>query len=982
MAGVVIEDRPVIMPVPNKQTRPINSSLCGILRVAFTIAMVCSSSCTLQALAFQTTHPSTAWKMLRTHHDENELWDRMPMKLIHHHSTRILTAITDSKSIELSINESIKELEALQRQRSPSGALNPSRKNPLPSPKSETSNAKISTPRRTKSPSPNQPKQRESIKFIRSKPVGKLMPSDLRSLCNSIRYNRDESSFSNLEILERILLELDFMHKNAKISERGTVYLKRIHVFSILTALSNEVRSWKRDDQSRTKTKMAKRPKICNIDIRRLVKVVTLLKELRNSRFIDAECFNKDVPSFATMIAAEASRYEASAVDAAFIFLVMVEEADVDSSEEWDSRIIGAVLDALARFGRAEEAQNLLGRAMGFNITSVGDTMNDITETQAVRTFSRKQLAHINSGPCYDALIRSWSKRAILLAQENEPDNASTKRRTREKNAALSTRISIQAQKALAQARHILVYEMPTFEITITNKTINAVLHGYSSLGMVSESESLLMEMEILQSSPTLNSTRSSMLDVGCYNTVLHGYCQQLHSNNIACAERLFTAMNNGQPLSITKHNEENMQQSPFLVIPPRPDFISYSSMIKCYCNHGMTAKAEELLDEMSASSPFKPTSSCYLLIFQALEVSKGPDAPQRVLSLIERSLPKPNRLLYIAALKCMKQYGRGDEAEVILEKFCNSHTNRSGPDMYAHMLVLRAWEKTESKSDRLTASRRAESWFHGMQKLVDASQLPAMDVNAYNCLLNCYARAGEAEKAEQLLATMETLCDDHYIQPSSKSYSLVIKALSNSDSIDAVHRAWNILTRLGHPHGMKSTSPHEQVKIYNSMLRLFAKRGMASEAEALLTKMDEIVDGAVKAGPDIQSYEAVLEALGKSGDADAPARAEALVTRLEVMSELGGCFQPSLLAYNSLLNCYANGKALSTRLSVSRHKPFLLMSPLPSAQLGWPEKQKERWKGYMKLIHIHMDLRSKRLPIVENLRLCQWPALNHYPTH
>ncbi len=180
----------------------------------------------------------------------------------------------------------------------------------------------------------------------------------------------------------------------------------------------------------------------------------------------------------------------------------------------------------------------------------------------------------------------------------------------------------------------------------------------------------------------------------------------------------------------------------------------------------------------------------------------------------------------------------------------------------------------------------------------------------------------------------------------------------------------------------MKSTSPHEQVKIYNSMLRLFAKRGMASEAEALLTKMDEIVDGAVKAGPDIQSYEAVLEALGKSGDADAPARAEALVTRLEVMSELGGCFQPSLLAYNSLLNCYANGKAQSTRLSVSRHKPFLLMSPLPSAQLGWPEKQKERWKGYMKLIHIHMDLRSKRLPIVENLRLCQWPALNHYPTH
>eukprot|EP00578_Thalassiosira_sp_NH16_P019144 CAMPEP_0181097684 /NCGR_PEP_ID=MMETSP1071-20121207/11703_1 /TAXON_ID=35127 /ORGANISM="Thalassiosira sp., Strain NH16" /LENGTH=327 /DNA_ID=CAMNT_0023180187 /DNA_START=172 /DNA_END=1155 /DNA_ORIENTATION=- len=87
---------------------------------------------------------------------------------------------------------------------------------------------------------------------------------------------------------------------------------------------------------------------------------------------------------------------------------------------------------------------------------------------------------------------------------------------------------------------------------------------------------------------------------------------------------------------------------------------------------------------------------------------------------------------------------------------------------------------------------------------------------------------------------------------------------------------------------------------------------------------MDElIVDGTLtQGGPDIQSYEAVLEALGRCKDADAPSRAEALVTRLEVMSELGGDFEPSLLAYNTLLNCYANagmaGKAerLLERLS------------------------------------------------------------------
>jgi hypothetical protein len=50
---------------------------------------------------------------------------------------------------------------------------------------------------------------------------------------------------------------------------------------------------------------------------------------------------------------------------------------------------------------------------------------------------------------------------------------------------------------------------------------------------------------------------------------------------------------------------------------------------------------------------------------------------------------------------------------------------------------------------------------------------------------------------------------------------------------------------------------------------------------------------------------------LGRCKEADASLRAEALVTRLEVLGELGGNLKPSLLIYNTLLNCYANGKAV-----------------------------------------------------------------------
>jgi pentatricopeptide repeat protein len=871
----------------------------------------------LQAHAFQTiTYPT--WEMFRRHNDHDDLVVLLyGMQGNHHHSTRVRTSLPNSKSLEASINNSIKELEALQRERSsPAGIRIPMRYNsPPPAHKSGTMNSKPSTIRRgSKKSSPNQPKQRLSIRCIRSKPVGSLSPSELRSLCNAIRYSRDESSFSNLEILERILLELEYWHKNVRedadeISGKRTIYLKRIHVFSILTALSNEVRYWKRNDQHRrNENNMGSRPNICKEDVQRLVTVVTLLRELRYSCYIHSDCFNKDVPSFATMIAAEASKYEASAIDTAVLFLDMVELQD-DNNEDWDPRIIGAVLDALARYGKAEEAQALVDRAMGLNITSVS-------------TSSRKRLAPTKAGPCYDALIRSWSRRAMILANEGGHDKSITNRRSRNSNDSLPR---IEAEDSLARARHILLRDMPELEITITNKTINAVLQGYSALGLGSESESLLMEIESSRSSqlcsclpprsPLSNSTWSSILDVGCCNTILNGCSHQLDANNVVCAERLFSAMKKRTPLNLSTdtsviYDDDTVLSLPF--IPPQPDSTSYSSMINCYCKHGMTSKAEELLDEMSNSSSFNVSLSCFLLILQALEVSRELDAPQRVLSLIERSeelLLKPSRLLYVAALKCMKQHGCGEEAEIILGKFNNSHTDHNGPDMYAHMLVLRAWERTAPKSDRLIASTRAESLFRTMQHMANASLLPELDVNAYNCLLNCFARAGEAEKSEELLAQWESSCSNP-IQPTSKSYSLVIKALSNSDSADAVQRAWKILIRLGHPNGLTSASPLEQIKIYNSMLRLFAKRGMASEAESLLNTMDEIVDGSVKdGGPDIQSYEAVLEALGRCGDADAPSRAEALVTRLEVMNELSGCLQPSLLAYNSLLNCYANGK-------------------------------------------------------------------------
>lgn len=687
--------------------------------------------------------------------------------------------------------------------------------------------------------------------------------------------------------------------------------------------------------------------KIAPEDIQRLVQVVSLLSEQRHSANLDPGCYTKDVLSFATMIAAEASRWETSGVDASLLFLDMVEKEEAEG--EWDPRLIGAVLDALARVGRAEDAQGLLQRALGVDISNVDVESNKGKSgaSSVVSLTSSKRLVSSQAGPCYDALLRAWSKKALSWGKSTETVNRAKKYQYAKKRSAAPSSNSKSLSgvpSSLAQARHILLNHMPLqSELTITSRTCSAVLKGYSVLGLGAESEQLLVELESLLLSPLYSksslktskdvSSFPSSLGTVCYNSVLHAcsVSQDLSGSVAASAERLFVAMKEQYPLDISIRNskishvcneDSEDQPSPsFSVTPPQPDFISYASMLNCYSKHGMVAKAETVLNEMRSRN-FSPNAACYLPVIQALEKSTDADAPERVISLIEESdsaLARPNRLLYTAALRCMRRHGRGKEAEIILNKFQQAYPVRGGPDVYSHILVLRAWEKTKAMADRSVAAQRAKAFLDLMEKKAEASLLPTLDVNAYNIIINCHARAGEAQDAEKLVLDLENGIpsgDNAAIATSnSKSYSLLIKAWSCSEAKDAIDRAWEILHRLGLPREAKSALLSQEVipfnvsiDNFNSMLRLFAKRGKAIEAEALLDKIDElVVEGIMPRGPDMQSYEAVLEALGRCGDSDAPVRAEALVTRLEVMNEMGGDFQPSLLAYNILLNCYAN---------------------------------------------------------------------------
>lgn len=72
--------------------------------------------------------------------------------------------------------------------------------------------------------------------------------------------------------------------------------------------------------------------------------MVTLLSHQKHSNSVHPGCYTKDVPSFATMIAAEASRWETSAVDAALFFLDMMEREEGEEDHQKKTTMAMAII--------------------------------------------------------------------------------------------------------------------------------------------------------------------------------------------------------------------------------------------------------------------------------------------------------------------------------------------------------------------------------------------------------------------------------------------------------------------------------------------------------------------------------------------------------------------------------------------------------------------------------------------------------------
>jgi pentatricopeptide repeat protein len=227
-----------------------------------------------------------------------------------------------------------------------------------------------------------------------------------------------------------------------------------------------------------------------------------------------------------------------------------------------------------------------------------------------------------------------------------------------------------------------------------------------------------------------------------------------------------------------------------------------------------------------------------------------------------------------------------------VLEAFaknCNNFNLRTAQQ--SQLGVLRWFRKarrdpsllpnTFSNNLVLTSNARSSLEWQSLEQwamdYLDGKQLENVpDRNTYNQLLQSYAGAGEADKAENLLKKIvnsEVLQErpDKDIQANAVWFNLVLKALVTAETKNDTdgERAEKLLREMYELHKRGYGNIHPDVSTYNHVLNVYSGLGISDQVERLLEELEIIyltknVDG-VELKPDRVTFTTAIKAYATS---------------------------------------------------------------------------------------------------------------------
>jgi pentatricopeptide repeat protein len=181
-------------------------------------------------------------------------------------------------------------------------------------------------------------------------------------------------------------------------------------------------------------------------------------------------------------------------------------------------------------------------------------------------------------------------------------------------------------------------------------------------------------------------------------------------------------------------------------------------------------------------------------------------------------------------------------------------------PDIHTYNTILNEL----LKSNLLDAAEKAE-------KIFNAISLP--DTVVYNTFINILAKKGDVARVLNMLQRKKLDFGAGHKKgrcPNARTYTIALKALQKSNQSDAVETAEQIFASIDLPDSFT----------FNSMINLYAERGMGAQAVSLVRRMQrDFASGTNRACmPDKVTKSTLLKALRITNDSAVKSEAKVVL--------------------------------------------------------------------------------------------------------
>jgi pentatricopeptide repeat protein len=453
--------------------------------------------------------------------------------------------------------------------------------------------------------------------------------------------------------------------------------------------------------------------------------------------------------------------------------------------------------------------------------------------------------------------------------------------------------------------------------------------------------------------------------------------------NTFCCAAVITAYMNNGnakraEQTLLEQCERYEMTRDPDLL----PNVVSFNSVIHTWSKSGRpeaAQKAEALLQRMQDfatswnESSLMPETRSFNSVLIAWARSKERDAPYRCEEILQRmnSLYKhrymqcqPDVVSFGTVLDCWSKsrISEGPErAEAILRHMERLYMAGTGvqPDVRSYNTVMNAW----AHSGHPDAVLRAQALFDELLKKYQCDRELKPDLRSFGTLISAWGRTKSefgAAKAQKVFNDMVALykAGDKDLQPTKIHYSALLDAWAKAGQPE---RAENILRKL------ERAAVKPDISCYNAVINGWAKSRSPDSAQRAQALFDEAVQ-IYEAGhrndmkPDDYAYATLITAWGRSNSKDKAVKAQALFNDKVTRYRLGdNDLRPRVVEYNALAGAWAkSGKPEQAELILRKMESESGIKPdsitYSAVLVGWSRTRHPEAADRMQLLYDEMQ--------------------------